>query len=428
MSHTQVIKPYKFEHIPRYTRAQAHVWSRFVRYLQAPNLTTQWIEYLEQSLAELVNKKTYVELRHFDIQEAAQIKKGSNDYQCYSVFSLEDQPNAFLVELDPLFLQTLMSELLSGQKDTSLSSRHLSDIERAIVDYALLKSLHGVLALHSAQQGTYPMVIKLIQSTQDINKLKDTLSDHRLFYVLHFSVHMGDISSQFKIIIATDAINQLSSELHQDLSLIRKNLARVGDQWLVGRVRIATLDLTLEDMRTLSLGDIVLLENHTLSLPCSQLGGHATLFLGTGKNGSIKTQFLWRHGRADLQITQIDQTKEAQVMSEHDLLASQDNDELEEVEAVDVENSQTPENFDPQDNLQETEGLLRDVPAPVSVELARIKMNTSQVIRLQVGQILRLGRSPGDPVDLIVNQRIFARGELIEVDGEIGVRLTQLAK
>ena len=51
-----------------------------------------------------------------------------------------------------------------------------------------------------------------------------------------------------------------------------------------------------------------------------------------------------------------------------------------------------------------------------------------QNVRLKAGQILRLGRGPNDPVDLVVNNRIFARGELIEVDGEIGVRLVQLAK
>jgi flagellar motor switch protein FliM len=55
-------------------------------------------------------------------------------------------------------------------------------------------------------------------------------------------------------------------------------------------------------------------------------------------------------------------------------------------------------------------------------------MTTAQVIRLRAGQILRLGRGPNDTVDLVVNNRVFARGELIEVDGELGVRLVQLAR
>lgn len=84
------------------------------------------------------------------------------------------------------------------------------------------------------------------------------------------------------------------------------------------------------------------------------------------------------------------------------------------------------ETSEDQDNLPETEGLLRDVAAPVVVELGRIKMNVSQVARLRAGQVLRLPRGANDPVDLVVHGKLFARGELIEVDGELGVRLMQI--
>ena len=70
---------------------------------------------------------------------------------------------------------------------------------------------------------------------------------------------------------------------------------------------------------------------------------------------------------------------------------------------------------------------VRDVPAPVVVELARLKMSTNQVVRMRAGQVLRLPRGPNDPVNLVVNGKLFARGELIEVDGELGVRLTQVS-
>ncbi len=78
------------------------------------------------------------------------------------------------------------------------------------------------------------------------------------------------------------------------------------------------------------------------------------------------------------------------------------------------------------DNMAGTSGLLRDVPAPVVVELGRIRLNAAQVTRLKAGQIIRLPRGPNDPVDLVVNGKLFARGELIEVDGELGVRLQQV--
>ena len=81
---------------------------------------------------------------------------------------------------------------------------------------------------------------------------------------------------------------------------------------------------------------------------------------------------------------------------------------------------------EPRDNLAETEGLLRDIRAPVVVELGRISLNTHQVAKLRAGQILRLPRGANDPVNLVVNGKLFARGELIEIDGELGIRLIQV--
>jgi len=48
------------------------------------------------------------------------------------------------------------------------------------------------------------------------------------------------------------------------------------------------------------------------------------------------------------------------------------------------------------------------------------------VVSLKVGQIVDLGRAPGDPVELSVNGKLVARGDLVEVEGSLGVRITAL--
>lgn len=70
--------------------------------------------------------------------------------------------------------------------------------------------------------------------------------------------------------------------------------------------------------------------------------------------------------------------------------------------------------------------LLGDVASPVVVELGRIEMNVAQVAQLSAGQVLRLPRSPQDPVCLTIDGKLFARAELVEVDGELGVRLLSM--
>lgn len=80
------------------------------------------------------------------------------------------------------------------------------------------------------------------------------------------------------------------------------------------------------------------------------------------------------------------------------------------------------------DNLAEMEPLLGDMPVAVVVELGRVELTAEEIVCLRPGQLLELGRSPTDPVDLVVNGRLLAKGELVEIEGQLGVRIASLAK
>lgn len=70
--------------------------------------------------------------------------------------------------------------------------------------------------------------------------------------------------------------------------------------------------------------------------------------------------------------------------------------------------------------------LLMDVFLRVTVELGRTRMQLRQVLELQQGSVVELDRLAGDPVDIYVNERLLARGEVIVVDDKFGVRITEL--
>lgn len=80
------------------------------------------------------------------------------------------------------------------------------------------------------------------------------------------------------------------------------------------------------------------------------------------------------------------------------------------------------------DNLAEAEPLLGDVPIAVVVEIGRVQLTADEVIRLRAGQIIELGRSPADPVDLVVAGKLLAKGELVEIDGALGIKILSLVK
>ena len=70
--------------------------------------------------------------------------------------------------------------------------------------------------------------------------------------------------------------------------------------------------------------------------------------------------------------------------------------------------------------------LLMDVSLRVTVELGRTRMTLRQVLDLQNGSVVELDRLAGDPVDIYINERLIAKGEVVVVDDKFGVRITDL--
>lgn len=74
----------------------------------------------------------------------------------------------------------------------------------------------------------------------------------------------------------------------------------------------------------------------------------------------------------------------------------------------------------------ETLDLLMDVSLTVTVELGRTEMPVRDVLGLTPGSVIELRRPAADPVDIFVNNKVVARGEVVVVEDRFGVRITEL--
>lgn len=70
--------------------------------------------------------------------------------------------------------------------------------------------------------------------------------------------------------------------------------------------------------------------------------------------------------------------------------------------------------------------LLRDVELTVTVEVGRARTRVRDLLALQDGSVVELDRQVGSPVDLLVNGRVIAHGEIVLVADQLGVRVTGL--
>jgi flagellar motor switch protein FliN len=70
--------------------------------------------------------------------------------------------------------------------------------------------------------------------------------------------------------------------------------------------------------------------------------------------------------------------------------------------------------------------LLTDVELNVTVELGRVRLKVRDLLRLAEGSVIELDRAVGAPVEVLVNGSVVARGDVVVVDDELGVRVTEL--
>lgn len=71
---------------------------------------------------------------------------------------------------------------------------------------------------------------------------------------------------------------------------------------------------------------------------------------------------------------------------------------------------------------------LGDIPVKVEAVLGGASMRVDALLATGPGSIIELDRRVGEPVDVVVNGRLMARGELVLVDGALGVTLTEIAR
>lgn len=69
-----------------------------------------------------------------------------------------------------------------------------------------------------------------------------------------------------------------------------------------------------------------------------------------------------------------------------------------------------------------------DVPVRVSVVLGRTKMPVASLLKLDTGTVVELGRQVGEAVEIYVNDRLVARGEIVLVENRLGVTMTEIIK
>ena len=118
-------------------------------------------------------------------------------------------------------------------------------------------------------------------------------------------------------------------------------------------------------------------------------------------------------------------------------MADDDNLELNELE-TEAPEAQPTEEGDGMDMVDELEAgppqgaqdleAVYDIPVQVSAVLGKASMQVSQLLKLGRGAVVELDRKVGEAIDIYVNNRLVARGEVVVVEDKLGVTMTEIIK
>lgn len=107
------------------------------------------------------------------------------------------------------------------------------------------------------------------------------------------------------------------------------------------------------------------------------------------------------------------------------------NDEKPNPEAQASESDEAARRIEPRATSRSAAGseldFVLDVPLRVEVRIGETRMRVGEVLQLDKGSVIELDRMAGDPVDVLVNGRLIARGEVTTVGERLAVRLLELA-
>lgn len=108
-------------------------------------------------------------------------------------------------------------------------------------------------------------------------------------------------------------------------------------------------------------------------------------------------------------------------------LSQLDDDPMAAAMAAEAAERHAPPPADPLRSVQDLEAVY-DVPVQVSAVLGKATMEVSQLLKLGRGAVVELDRKVGEAIDIYVNNRLVARGEVVIVDDRLGVTMTEIVK
>ncbi len=356
----------------------------------------------------------------------------------------ETSEAVFAVEIDDVFAVWLVDAMLGEKKSDRAKVRELTPSEIAVLEFLAVNLTHEANEIINAPLFKFRGLSRKTPALA--NRLKNTDAENSLLVANWQTVH-GFLNSIVKIYAAPETFAALDANQNELLSTAPRrrtiwNSLRNRVKEVRARLFLGEAQMTLADVAGLETGDVVLTEKHNFSIDGGELKGSAEIFLSEGEHIKIVGTIIPFENKSPDEFEETvggndGGTLLRRVKSNQPLrVAVERFDEADDPQFLgkSMSNEETETNgLGSGETAGEEFGAgggiaLENLAVTLRVELEARRLSLEEVGNLRINQIIELGASAADPVNLLIENKIVARGELVEVENRLGVRIIQILR
>lgn len=360
-----------------------------------------------------------------EVNLAAAVGRRAQTPQVFLTLGCQPDNAQAVIALNADFASSVIDLILGGQAVDFAQPRELSPIENVIIEFL------GINILSEINDWLGQSVLCLQKVTSEIPTVFDSFErGAESVFGLNFN-RFGGTATVFSSWSFLDALDKTQNPLFEKkppgkrLQSFEKIALKLGL-----RLPIGTTYLTADNLLYLEANDVVLIEETENNWTGDGFFGNLQVYVGSGSNFLLNGT-----GAADDATNELTfAIKEVLSREErHKLTATQlkmDEKETEEIEIDEdaAEESEQAERADDAADEIDNAAAMSNVLVNLRVEIAGGKISLNELRNLRAGQIIALGCRPTDPVRIVTDSsdQPIAAGELTDVEGRLGVRVTRV--
>ena len=424
------IKPRKksdwYKNLPRITNTEAELSCYFQNL--PDGLTEEFSGILVETLARYTFRQSgnvkcsIVSATEINLNET--LNRLSDTSRIFLNVSCQPENPTAIIALNNDFAKILIDLILGGRGAEPGSLRELSPIEKTIVEF-LAANILGEINNFLGEDLLCLQYLK----TESADLFESSERGAEIVFSLELE--------NFKGLVGLFAPQKFLTSLDRSQNPLlakKSDRKRLSDaEKLAGsldlRLQIGTTFLDGDSLLFLETDDIVLIEQPQISLGNAQIGGNLQICAGRGRNfrlqGSVENNDL--SGDLNIRIEEILSGETRRKFTPAKFKMDEKENELAEQTGFETD---APVGEESAEEIldEQISPSLENVQVALRVEIAGNKISLRELQNLRAGQIIALGCSPTDPVRLVTdnNEEPVATGELVEIEGQLGVRLTKV--